>query len=110
MTSRPAAARAPRDPGRQPERTRLAWRRTVLTVTVVALLAARLGGTDPVSAARLLAAAGVLGVWLALLAVSWRRIAAMTATEPAPVGWAVPLTALATVGLGGLGLLLVAAG
>lgn len=110
MTAGAAGSRTPRDPGRQPERTRLAWRRTVLTVTVVALLAVRLGGTDPISAGRLLAAAGVLGVWLAMLAVSWRRIAAMTAAAPAPVGWAVPLTALATIGLAGLGLALVAAG
>ncbi|MGH3682337.1 MAG: DUF202 domain-containing protein, partial [Natronosporangium sp.] len=42
MTAGAAGSRTPRDPGRQPERTRLAWRRTVLTVTVVALLAVRL--------------------------------------------------------------------
>ncbi|WP_309246927.1 DUF202 domain-containing protein, partial [Streptomyces somaliensis] len=34
-------AGGPRDPGLQPERTRLAWRRTTLSCTVAAVLAAR---------------------------------------------------------------------
>lgn len=97
----------PRDPGRQPERTRLAWRRTVLALTVAALLALRLGTRDPLTPARLLAAAAVLALWLALLAVTARRIATMAAATPPPAGRAVPLTALATLGLAGLGLILV---
>lgn len=96
----------PRDPGRQPERTRLAWRRTVLTVTVVGLLGTRLAIQQPTDTLRLLTVAAVLVGWLAVLLVGWRRIAAMAAREPVPVRWAVPLTTLATLGLAGLGLIL----
>ncbi|MFD8552254.1 DUF202 domain-containing protein, partial [Streptomyces fradiae] len=37
----PGRAGRERDPGLQPERTRLAWRRTTLSCTVAAVLAAR---------------------------------------------------------------------
>jgi hypothetical protein len=96
-----------RDPGRQPERTRLAWRRTVLTVTVVALLAGRLAIRETGTAPQLLALAAVLAGWLAVLALSWRRIVAMAAATPAPARRAVPLTTLATIGFAGLGVALV---
>jgi uncharacterized membrane protein YidH (DUF202 family) len=107
MSAATAGGPVPRDPGRQPERTRLAWRRTVLTVTVVALLGARLAIQLPTDTQRLLTVAAVLAGWLAASLVSWRRIAAMAAPEPVPVRWAVPLTTLATLGLAGLGLVLV---
>jgi hypothetical protein len=96
-----------RDPGRQPERTRLAWRRTVLTVTVVTLLAGRLAIREAGAALQLLALAAVFVGWLAVLALSWRRIAAMGGAAPGPVRRAVPLTTLATIGFAGLGVALV---
>ena len=103
----PVAAGPERDPGRQPERTRLAWRRTVLTVTVVALLAGRLALRESGAALQLLALAAVFAGWLAVLVVSWHRIAGMGAAVPAPVRRSVPLTTLATIGFAGLGVALV---
>jgi hypothetical protein len=104
----PELAGAPeRDPGRQPERTRLSWRRTVLTITIVALLAGRLAIRESGAALQLLALAAVFGGWVAVLVLSWRRIAAMGATVPAPVRRVVPLTSLATIGFAGLGVALV---
>lgn len=89
-----------RDPGLQSERTRLAWRRTVLAVTVVALLAARLAvirGTP-------LAIAGTALLWLAALVVGHRRTGAVArgTAGPAPL-----LLGSAVVGLAALGVLMV---
>lgn len=89
-----------RDPGAQPERTGLAWRRTALTFVVCVGLMIRTlvvegGDTEALTAA----AAGILA-WLGFVVVGHRRIAAMDAARPAPlsaasVGAAV-LCALAT--------------
>lgn len=77
----------PRDPGLQPERTRLAWRRTTLSCTVAAVLAARqsvYGGG--VTAAGSLGAGLSLLVWAAFLAVAQRRIAALGRGRPRALG------------------------
>ncbi|MET7763560.1 DUF202 domain-containing protein [Streptomyces sp. NPDC005355] len=72
-----------RDPGLQPERTRLAWRRTTLACAVAASLAGRQTlhtvGVGPVS---LLALALVVLAWLAFLAVAHRRIRALHVPRP----------------------------
>ncbi|MFF5446621.1 DUF202 domain-containing protein [Streptomyces sp. NPDC012888] len=77
------AAEAGRDPGLQPERTRLAWRRTTLTCTITAVLAVRQavrGSGAPVEVAG--TAFSVL-VWLAFLVVAHRRIRALAVPRPA---------------------------
>jgi hypothetical protein len=93
-----------RDPGLQPERTRLAWRRTALTVVVVALLAARLA----VVRGAPLAIAGAALLWLAVLAVSHHRITAMSVPgEKRGPTRSPTLLALAILGYAVLGAILV---
>ncbi|WP_156721646.1 DUF202 domain-containing protein [Streptomyces apocyni] len=85
---------AERDAGLQPERTRLAWRRTTLTCTVAASLAARQtmrnGGTGG-----LVALAGILLIWLGFLALAHFRITTLSVARPRGLRWR---EALATVG------------
>ncbi|MFF9349736.1 DUF202 domain-containing protein [Streptomyces sp. NPDC014734] len=75
----------PRDPGLQPERTRLAWRRTTLSCTVAALLAVRQalnGGAGPVA---LGAVALSATAWLGFLLVAHRRVLGLGAARPGPL-------------------------
>ncbi|MBM0238556.1 DUF202 domain-containing protein [Micromonospora sp. ATA32] len=93
------------DGGLQAERTRLAWRRTLLALTVVTVLTVRQAVTGGPTGV-LLAGVAVLG-WGATLALCWGRAtrgALRTGTRP------VPLTALATAGYALLGALLVLRG
>ncbi|MEU9403278.1 DUF202 domain-containing protein [Streptomyces sp. NPDC048242] len=73
-----------RDRGLQPQRTRLAWRRTTLACTVVAVLAVRaaLRADEPVAAALLCAVS--CGLWLGFLRIAHHRIRVLsTADRPA---------------------------
>lgn len=71
-----------RDPGLQPERTRLAWRRTTLSATVAALLAAKTALHGSTSAGGVLACAACCVLWLGFLLVANRRIRALEADRP----------------------------
>jgi uncharacterized membrane protein YidH (DUF202 family) len=78
----PAARRRDpdRDPGLQPERTRLAWRRTTLSGTVSAVLAVKTalhGGASPLG---LVACALCCVLWLGFLTIAHRRIRTLSAT------------------------------
>ncbi|MBW5425553.1 DUF202 domain-containing protein [Streptomyces sp. BG9H] len=81
MTDR-AGAEQLRDPGLQPERTRLAWRRTTLSCTVAALLAARAVLHEGATASGVLVCALCLLLWLGFLVVAHRRMTALTAHRP----------------------------
>ncbi|MEV0263346.1 DUF202 domain-containing protein [Streptomyces sp. NPDC050617] len=106
-----AAAGAPegyerRDPGLQPERTRMAWRRTTLSCAVAGVLAVRQAlrsGPDPLA---VLAVALIALVFLAFLGAANRRMHTLNAPRPpalsprAAVAAAVCVIALAALGAG----------
>ncbi|MER6525044.1 DUF202 domain-containing protein [Streptomyces sp. NPDC001508] len=71
---------AGRDPGLQPERTRLAWRRTTLSCTVVTVLAVRTALHGGASAAGLLVCALCCGLWLGFLLLAHHRVRALATT------------------------------
>ncbi|NBM16225.1 DUF202 domain-containing protein [Streptomyces sp. GC420] len=81
-----------RDPALQPERTRLAWRRTTLTVTVVAVLAVRQAAHQGLTPPRVLGVALGALLWLAFLLVAHRRIEGLDSPRP---GALTPRAALA---------------
>ncbi|MDX2296988.1 MULTISPECIES: DUF202 domain-containing protein [Streptomyces] len=71
-----------RDPGLQPERTRLAWRRTTLSWTVVAVLGVKLALMDDATAAGVTGLALAALLWIGFLAVAHRRIRALDTARP----------------------------
>ncbi|WP_328656674.1 DUF202 domain-containing protein [Streptomyces sp. NBC_00334] len=78
------AAPADRDPGLQPERTRLAWRRTTLSGTVAAVLAAKTVLHEGPTPASVLAAALCCVLWLAFLRVAHGRIRTLASAHRPP--------------------------
>ena len=94
-----AGARQPepdRDPGLQPERTRLAWRRTTLSCTAVAVLAGRqLIQSDAPGAVEAVLVLLMGLVWIVFVAVAHRRMQAMAGGRPPGMP---PRTALLLVG------------
>jgi uncharacterized membrane protein YidH (DUF202 family) len=73
-----------RDPGASPERTRLAWRRTALSATVVALLAVRPALTADPGPAELTLAAAAMACWVALIRLAYLRVRGLSAGPPRP--------------------------
>ncbi|MFI5619973.1 DUF202 domain-containing protein [Streptomyces sp. NPDC051567] len=71
-----------RDAGLQPERTRLAWRRTTLACTVAAVLALRQTVRGTGSPVEVAGATAVAAVWLVFLWVARRRMRALRAARP----------------------------
>ncbi|WP_326595987.1 DUF202 domain-containing protein [Streptomyces brevispora] len=84
-----------RDPGLQPERTRLAWRRTTLSCTVVALLAGKQALHGGASPAGLVALSLSVLAWLGFLRVANRRVQDMNTARPQPLGSREALTVAA---------------
>ncbi|GAA2262053.1 hypothetical protein GCM10010145_29340 [Streptomyces ruber] len=92
--------REERDPGLQPERTRLAWRRTTLSCTVAAVLAGRTALTGGPSAAGVLVCALCAALWLAFLVLAHLRMRDLAVARPAaPAPRTVGAAALCTVAL-----------
>ncbi len=95
---------AARDPGLQPERTRLAWRRTTLSATVVAVLATKQAARDGATGTGLLGAALSALAWVGFLVVAHGRMRELGEVRPAGLGagraWVVVGCGVALAGFG----------
>ncbi|MFI5985569.1 DUF202 domain-containing protein [Streptomyces sp. NPDC051555] len=76
------APAAVRDPGLQPERTRMAWRRTTLSVSAAAVLGVRQVLHGPGTPVAVAATVLIVLVWLAFLRAAHRRMAELATRRP----------------------------
>ncbi|OJF14139.1 DUF202 domain-containing protein [Couchioplanes caeruleus] len=106
MTADPAPGYV-RDPGASAERTRLAWRRTGMSATVVALLAARPAFAPDARPGIILLAALAMAGWAVLVALAYRRAHWLAVWPPRPGRRAVTSYALITAAFALLGTVLV---
>jgi uncharacterized membrane protein YidH (DUF202 family) len=95
------------DSGAAAERTRLAWRRTGLSVTVVALLAVRPAITDRDGTTLILLAAAAMVVWAITIALIYRRTTGLRTRPPRPGRSSVTGCAVLTLILAIIGCLIV---
>ena len=86
-----------RDSGAQPERTRLAWRRTILTATVVAVLCVRQAFAAGPTAHAALVTAGVGLVWVGLCVGTQLRVRTLARARPGAMRPPWPALAAAVV-------------
>jgi O-antigen/teichoic acid export membrane protein len=94
-----------RDPALQPERTRLAWRRTGLATAIVVVLQIRLAFLlGPAGAG---AAAAALAGWAACVAIAYRRGSQLRRPRPPAAGRTPAALAMIITGYAVLGVVLV---
>jgi Domain of unknown function (DUF202) len=91
------------DPGASAERTRLAWRRTGLSATVVTLLAARPAFDPATGAGHVLLAATAMAAWVISVRLAYLRARGLAAGPPRPGRRSVVACAVITVGLAVIG-------
>ncbi|MFF7364493.1 DUF202 domain-containing protein [Streptomyces sp. NPDC008125] len=84
-----------RDPGLQPERTRLAWRRTTLSATVAAVLAGKQALHGGATLAATTALALSAAAWIGFLRVAHRRVRETGTARPEPLAPRAALVAAA---------------